>query len=149
MSDPNKAAVYAAEKQVRRILDRQHDYPVIELAGSSIVVPVERKFGRLCDIDTYLGLVCGVLEMKPPAVRERKGQQFAHYQRRDHTIAIPTLTRWAMRELVVLHELAHARTAGGHGREFVREFADLARRFMGPEAGLILTILLSDNGAWP
>lgn len=143
--DSQRQRVYDAEDQFGRILDRQYDYPIIEIAGSKIIVPLERKFGQLANIESYVTQVCKYLGMEPPKVRERRGQTKAHYEQ--GTIAIPLLDRWAMREMVVLHELAHARTFGeNHNWRFCQEELSLVERMMGIEASFILKILMMENG---
>ena len=68
----------------------------------------------------------------------RRGVTAAHYERRPTTargVAVPDgRTRWALRELVVLHEIAHhlCDAEPPHGPEFVATFCDLAGRRDGP-----------------
>ena len=54
-----------------------------------------------------------------------------------------------MRELVVLHELAHHLAAGtgpAHGPQFVATFCDLAAAVMGPEVGHVLRVVYTKEG---
>jgi putative metallohydrolase (TIGR04338 family) len=51
-----------------------------------------------------------------------------------------------MRELVVLHELAHARTPGNHDWRFCQEELSLVEKMMGIEASFILKIIMMENG---
>jgi putative metallohydrolase (TIGR04338 family) len=54
-----------------------------------------------------------------------------------------------MRELVVLHELAHHLDSGGgpaHGPAFVATFCELAAAVMGPEVGHVLRVVYSKEG---
>jgi putative metallohydrolase (TIGR04338 family) len=68
-----------------------------------------------------------------------------------NTIAVPTHRvggRWAMRELVVLHELAHHLSGGAdHGAEFVTVLLCLVAELVGAEAGFLLRSALLDAGA--
>jgi putative metallohydrolase (TIGR04338 family) len=54
-----------------------------------------------------------------------------------------------MRELVVLHELAHHLTPDdpGHGAQFVGALLTLVAEIIGPEAALVLQAALHENGA--
>jgi putative metallohydrolase (TIGR04338 family) len=78
----------------------------------------------------------------------------AHYER-PGTIAVPPAGRWAMRELVLCHELAHHLTfhsAGGghdpgHGRAFVDTYVSLVGLVIGAEVGLLLRAGLDQAGA--
>lgn len=141
MRDLQRERVYQAEFRLREILDRQYDFPTIEIAGSTLVVPLEQKFADLLSMQCYVSaLAPGV------RVRERKGQARAHYH--DGEIAIPTIRRWAMREVVLLHEIAHHRTRGdAHGPRFVGEFIELLSDLIGPEAGLLFRIFINDHDA--
>jgi len=149
--DTQTSKVYAAENEFRQVLDRQYDYPIIELAGSRIVVPLERKFGQLENIQRYVDQVCYIMGIaRAPHVRERKGQTIAHFEYLKNQIAIPTLDRWAMREVVVLHELAHAMSdlEENHGQQFMINMLDLVEKMMGDEARLMLTIMFHERGAF-
>lgn len=136
---------YEAEFLLRDILDRQHDAPTIKIAGSTINVPIERRFADVPSMQRYTDRV---LPDAGITVRERKGQAKAHYLAATREIAIPVLrvhdrrTPWAMRELVLLHECAHHGTTDLHGPEFQERFVDLTTQHMGPEAGFLLRILL-------
>ena len=107
--------------------------------------------------------VCAVLELAwvrrrwqraatPIVVRERAGQSRAHYERSPAVIAVP-LHRdgqaWALRELVVLHEVAHHLAAGAepaHGRDFTGRMVDLVGGVVGEEAALLLRVTLLESG---
>ena len=54
-----------------------------------------------------------------------------------------------MRELVVLHEIAHHLDDGAgaaHGPEFVATFCELAAVVMGPEVGHVLRVVYAKEG---
>lgn len=116
--DSQRSRVYEAEALVRRIFDRAGQFPMVQVAGSTITIPMERKFGSVASVQTYLDLL-GALPWvrqrwpaatRPVLVRARAGQQRAHYEPVGAVVALPTPARglsWAMRELVVLHEYAH------------------------------------------
>lgn len=115
--------------------------------GSSITLPVERKFGDLDGVRRYLREVrareWGYPQTPEPRVRLRKGQHRAHWS--DDVIALPDgigQAGWAMREVVVLHEYAHHVTwhvhgSRGHGGEFQQVYSGLLEDAIGPEAALV------------
>ena len=55
---------------------------------------------------------------------------------------------WALRELVVLHEIAHHLVDSDppHGPEFVATFCELAAAVMGPEAAHVLRVVYAREG---
>lgn len=121
---------------------------LVEIGGSSITLPVERKFASLETIQSYVDMVLALPTIReqfpraksPVRVRRRKGTKFAHYEMGE--IAIPmVLGSWACREIVVLHELAHHLTIGdGHGSRFRRAFCKLLEVAMAPEVSFALQI---------
>jgi putative metallohydrolase (TIGR04338 family) len=90
--------------------------------------------------------------VQPLRVRARRAATAAHYESRDGagTIAVPdrNTADWAMRELVVLHEVAHhlCQVPPPHGPEFVATFATLAELVMGPELGHVLRVVFAKEG---
>ncbi len=85
------------------------------------------------------------------AVRPRRGVTAAHYERAGDGagIAVPEgRTTWALRELVVLHEIAHHLCAAEppHGPEFVATFCELAAVVMGPEVAHVLRVVYAKEG---
>jgi putative metallohydrolase (TIGR04338 family) len=85
-------------------------------------------------------------------VRARRAATAAHYENRDGTgvIAVPDHrdADWAMRELVVLHEIAHhlCDVAPPHGSQYVTTLCTLAELVMGPEAGHVLRVVYAKEG---
>ena len=84
-------------------------------------------------------------------VRPRRGVAAAHYERDDAgaTIAVPQgRAVWALRELVVLHEIAHHLDGGDppHGPAFVDTFCELAGVVMGPEVAHVLRGVYAKEG---
>ncbi len=87
--DRQRAKVYDAENLVHRIFDRSAEFPVVEVAGSRLTLPVERHFATLESVQAYVDAVVGSVAVRtrwprahvPVAVRERSGQQQADYQR--------------------------------------------------------------------
>ena len=86
----------------------------------------------------------------PVAVRRRRGVAAAHYELIDGTavIAVPERDTWALRELVVLHELAHhlSHADPPHGPDFVAAHIELCTAIMGPEVGLVLRMVYAKEG---
>ncbi len=123
------------------------------MLGVPLTLPPEARFGSVDSVQAYVDRVLGPGEVR---VRARAGATGAHYERgadRRPTVAVPAGRdgAWALRELVVLHELAHHgapsdAAAAAHGPEFTAAFVDLAARVMGPEAGLALRIVYAESG---
>lgn len=162
--DAQRAQVYAAEQLVRRVFDRaaQSGCHTLDLHGSRLTLPIERRFASVESIQAYADAVLALGWLRaewpraevPVFVRPRNGQARAHYERATATIAIPPYEgnrAWAMRELVVLHELAHHLesdpAAPAHGPRFVHRYAQLVTEIVGPEAGLLLRSSMHSEGA--
>jgi putative metallohydrolase (TIGR04338 family) len=84
-------------------------------------------------------------------VRARRGATAAHYENSDGAAAIAVPDRratWALRELVVLHEMAHhlSDAEPPHGPEFVATFCELAEAVMGPEVAHVLRVVYAKEG---
>lgn len=162
--DAQRAKVYAAEQLVRRVFNRaaQTGCQALDLHGSHLTLPIERRFASVESIHAYCAAVLALDWVRsawrraevPVQVRARNGQTRAHYERRAATIAIPPYEgnrAWAMRELVVLHELAHHlepdAAAPAHGAGFVSRYVRLVSEIIGPEAGLLLRSTFHSEGA--
>ncbi len=165
--DTQRSRVYAAERFVRTLFDRaaQHNSPTIDFFGESITLPPEGRFASVGSIQRYvdevlaLSAVAGIRPgVGPVRVRARRAATAAHYERRlaenaaeTAVIAVPERLSadWAMRELVVLHEVAHHLSdpdAAAHGPAFVATFCALAAAVMGPEAGYVLRVVYAREG---
>ncbi|MGY2063581.1 TIGR04338 family metallohydrolase, partial [Nocardia gipuzkoensis] len=90
----------------------------VELHGSQITLPIERRFASVESVQNYADRVLALNWVRaqwdraaaPVTVRSRAGTTAAHYESDRAVLAVPLHTRgsaWALRELVVLHELAH------------------------------------------
>ena len=158
--DTQRSKVYAAEEFVRTLFDRagEHGNRVVDFFGAQLTLPPEGRFASTESVQRY---VDDVLEMAvvrerwpgrgPLAVRARRGVTAAHYERADDGagIAVPEgRTTWALRELVVLHEIAHHLCAAGppHGPEFIATFCELAGAVMGPEVAHVLRVVYAKEG---
>ncbi len=160
--DRQRTRVYEAEALVRRIFDRSAEYPVVDVAGSHVTLPPERRFASLVSVQTYLDAVLAlrwVIARWPRAgvpvlVRARAGQGRAHYERSPPNIAVPlheSGRAWALRELVVLHELAHHLAddadESAHGPDFTGRMVELVDGVVGTEAAFLLRVTLLESGA--
>ena len=147
MTDNEKQATYEAEFILRDMLERGGR---VKMHGTVITLPVERKFGSLEHIKIYVDHVLkSYPEAGPCAVRQRRGNRFAHYESGTIAINDPEYGKpgWAMREIVVLHEVAHHLARGdGHGSKFRGAFVHLVTEFIGPEVGWLLSCGFMDNG---
>lgn len=158
--DWQKPRVYESEWLVRRVLDTGG---TVEICGSTMTLPPEIKFGDLASIERYVRHVeaqdwyqRAFPDVTPLAVVERRGRSTAEKQRQPHAhyqcgaIHIPVTTwsrgDWAMRELVVLHEIAHHLSARDyHGPAFAGAFIYLVTHAVGPEAGFLLADAMRGN----
>lgn len=164
--DRQRAKVYEAENLVHRIFDRSVDFPQVDIAGSRLTVPVERHFATVESVQAYVDAVLGARSVRTRwsrsevrvTVRARHGQQQADYQRLTSVIAVPVRRTtssghvggpWALRELVILHELTHHLAEDDeepHGPEFTARLIALAADVIGEEAGFLLRTTMWDNG---
>ena len=160
--DSQRSRVYAAEDFVRTLFDRaaEHGSPTVEFFGTQLTLPPEGRFASVESVQRYVDDVLalpGVRQQWPevsaPRVRPRRAASAAHYENRDGAgvIAVPDrdTAGWAMRELVVLHAVAHhlCRALPPHGPEFVATICTLAELVMGPEAGYVLRVVYAKEGA--
>lgn len=159
--DSQRAKVYAAEDFVRTLFDRaaEHGSPVVEFFGTHLTLPPEGRFGSVASAQRYVDDVLALPSVRqrwpgvsPLRVRPRRAATAAHYESRDGagTIAVPDrdTADWALRELVVLHEVAHhlCRAEPAHGPEFVATICELAELVMGPELGHVLRVVYAKEG---
>lgn len=156
--DDGRAALYAAERMAHFVFDAPGT--TARLGGVSVTVPPEARFASVESVDAHVARVLARPSLRerfpraaePVTVRARRGPVSAHYEPGPPAvIAVPEDRdgRWALRELVVLHELAHHLDDGDgppHGPGFVATLVDLVGDVIGPEAALIYRIVLSENG---
>lgn len=147
------SAVYAAEHQWSAVLDRGG---LVNFHGSHIHVPLQRRFADLPSVQRYVDAVLAldsIREEFPNAgavrVRQRRGQDKAHYEPSTATMAIPLADKALARESAVLHELAHHLSASKglpatptgtrwHGAEFREAMLALVGAVLGEPAALLL-----------
>lgn len=160
--DAQRSRVYAAEEFIRTLFDRaaQHNSRAIDFFGTPITLPPEARYASVESVQRYVDQVLAlpaVAQQWPDRgqvrVRARRAAAAAHYERTADgggVIAVPPRLHddWAMRELVLLHEVAHHLCVAGpaHGREFTATFCDLAAAVMGPEAGHVLRVVYAKEG---
>ncbi|MGB3371186.1 MAG: TIGR04338 family metallohydrolase [Rhodococcus sp. (in: high G+C Gram-positive bacteria)] len=162
--DSQRSKVYEAETMVRTMFDRadERDLRTVQILGSTLTLPIERKFASVDSVQRYVDSVLAlnwVRQTWPEAgtvvhVRERSGPTASHYERDTRTIAVPLHRRneaWALRELVVLHELAHHLEPddsdfSSHGGQFVDRFVTLVGEIIGHEAGFVLRATMHQTG---
>jgi putative metallohydrolase (TIGR04338 family) len=147
--DSQKSKVYAAEFRLRDLFDTAEliGNREVELDGIRLVLPPEAKYASVESVQWYCDTVLGLVGCtRPVRVRERRGTAHAHYQAGE--IAVPVHgDRWALREIVVLHELAHHLSTGeAHGPVFVATLAGLLGRVMAPEVELAYRVLCGHAG---
>lgn len=158
--DTQRAKVYAAEDFVRTLFDRadEHGNRAVEFFGTNLTLPPEARFASVDSVQRYVDdvLALGAVRERWPdvaqlSVRPRRGLTAAHYERGDDgaAIAVPERrTTWALRELVVLHEIAHHLCDADppHGAEFVTTLCGLAEVVMGPEVAHVLRVVYAKEG---
>jgi putative metallohydrolase (TIGR04338 family) len=159
--DTQRAKVYAAEEFVRTMFDRaaEHGSPTVEFFDTQLTLPPEGRFGSVASVQRYVDDVLALPAVRqhwpavsPLRVRARRAATAAHYENHDGAgiIAVPDrdTADWAMRELVVLHEVAHhlCQAQPAHGREFVATMCTLTEVVMGPELGHVLRVVYAKEG---
>jgi putative metallohydrolase (TIGR04338 family) len=154
--DSQRQRLYDAEHLLAHLYTTavQIGNPVISVAGVTLTLPPEAKFGSVESVQSYVDRVRALPSLAhhpragiPVTVRARNGDRKAHYENARATIAVPDgRNRWAMRELVVLHELAHHLAWGdGHGSRFAAAYLDLLGAVLGPETELAQRILFDQH----
>ena len=159
--DSQRAKVYAAEQFVRIMFDRaaEHGSPSVDFFGAQLTLPPEGRFAAVASVQRYVDEVLALPAVRrqwpnvePLRVRARRAATAAHYENRAGagTIAVPDrdTADWAMRELVILHEMAHhlCQTTPPHGPDFVATMCTLTELVMGPELGLVLRVVYAKEG---
>ena len=131
----------------------------MEFFGTQLTLPPEARFGSLDAVQRYVDDVLALPAVRmqwndvaPPRVRARRAATAAHYENRAGAgvIAVPDRNDadWAMRELVVLHEITHhlCDVQPAHGSQYVTTLCTLAELVMGPEVGHVLRVVYAKEG---
>jgi putative metallohydrolase (TIGR04338 family) len=154
--DNQRSRVYAAEEAWALRLDAARlGARRAVVAGSAVTLPAEVRFGTLADAQRYADAHTSAHAdgLPPVLLRERQGQAAAHYEP-PGTIALP-LPRygepWALRETVLLHELAHhacfhATGAVDHGPSYTGCMLELVAQVLGEEAAFALRVEYGEHG---
>ncbi|WP_330184280.1 TIGR04338 family metallohydrolase [Nocardia sp. NBC_01503] len=162
--DSQRSQVYDAEMLVRGVFERADEFGsrTVEVLGSQVTLPVERKFASVESVQSYADRVLALnwvaaqwkQALVPVIVRARSGAKAAHYEADDAVLAVPLHVHgkaWALRELVILHELAHhldpdRSGTAPHGPEFCGRYIELVDGVIGPEAALLLRTTMYSCG---
>ncbi|AZG48173.1 TIGR04338 family metallohydrolase [Gordonia insulae] len=160
--DAGRSRLYEAERMVLQMFERPGVGRTVRIAGTEVTLPVEARFASVDSVSDHVDRVLAMPAVRARftragesvGVRERQGHRSAHYHRTASgtaEIAIPSSSegRWALRELVVLHELAHHLDDSGgpaHGRGFVDTLIDLVAAVLGPETGFVYRVVFGDSG---
>ncbi|MFD3706521.1 TIGR04338 family metallohydrolase [Nocardia sp. NPDC058658] len=161
--DSQRAKVYDGEQLVRGVFDRAEEFGhrTVDIYGSQLTLPVERRFASVESVQSYVDKVLALNWVRahweraavPVRVRARGGAAAAHYEPANAVLAVPLhtgSTAWALRELVVLHELAHHLSPDSaeapHGPEFCTRYVELVDGIIGPEAALLIRTTFAGCG---
>ncbi len=157
--DTGRSRLYEAERLVHRMFDRAGSARTVQIAGTELTLPIEALFSSVESVRSYVERVLAMNSVRqrfprasePVTVRASGGHRAAEYRRDIGEIAIPDSRegRWALRELVILHEMAHHLddgTGSAHGRGFVVTLTDLVGAVLGPEAAFVYRVVLTDSG---
>ncbi len=148
---------------MRGVFDRAEEFGhrTVEVYGSQLTLPVERRFASVESVQSYVDKVLGLNWVRAQwgraavgvRVRARRGAAAAHYESEAAVLAVPLhtgSTAWALRELVVLHELAHHLSPdeleAAHGPEFCSRYCELVDGVIGPEAALLIRATFAGCG---
>ncbi|TIC87471.1 TIGR04338 family metallohydrolase [Nocardioides sp. GY 10113] len=160
-TDPDRWAAYAAEDRLAAWLDTlTPERAEITVDGRTFRPETEPRFtdpdaaGRYVDrVLAHLrerGKQYGGREAVPVAVRPRRGNRAATYSLSTATIAVPPFERggrWALRGLVVLHEIAHhLHGEDGHGPAWRGTFVRLLEDIGSPVTAELLQHAYAEEG---
>jgi putative metallohydrolase (TIGR04338 family) len=158
--DAQRARVYRAEDAWAARLDAaRQGAGLATVGGSRVLLPAERRFGTLETAADYarrvlalpaLTSVFGIVGV--PELRVRAGVRAAHWEA-PGVIALPVPRHgepWALRETVLLHELAHhaGETTGrcaAHLAPYPAVMLLVVAAVLGPEAELTLRVAYGDE----
>ena len=159
--DGQRSRVYRAEDAWAARLDAARQGAVLAtVAGRPLVLPGERRLGSLAAAADYLarvlalpGVVAAAGTVEPPVLRPRRGARAAHWEP-PGTIAVPVPAHGeplALRESVLLHELAHHVAVAGdladrHEAPFPAVVLLLVRAVLGEEAAFALRVDYGHEG---
>lgn len=152
-------AAYRAEWSLDFLLSNAtEESRTATIGGATVVIPNEYKFGHIDTIRDYVNRVIdrvnADLGTNHGHVTVTEGRKTlckkAYYINGNITVPQRDKGEWAWRQTVVLHEVAHHLTPWhGHDSVFTGMLAYLFDEFIGPEAGFMYRVLLSNEGINP
>jgi len=154
VTDRQRARVYAAEDAWGLRLDAARRGALrATVAGSSLVLPAEVRFGTLAAARAYADDLVRRQGLPPVVLRQRRGHARAHWEP-PGTVALPLPRHgepWALREAVLLHELAHHAAfhregVTDHGSSYVTTMLQLVTEAMGEHAAFALKVDYAEAG---
>lgn len=149
MADEEAAAVYAAHRELRRLLalaDESEMRRVPWYHGAYLTMPIELRFHNVAAVRRYVNALIAAERTPPVAVHPKWDANSAHYWPASQAIFLPEDEPggdWTMRQIPVLHEFAHhvewsRHGTSGHGEVFREILLDLVERHAGEECALVL-----------
>lgn len=141
---------YSVEFRVRRWMDLAEDGEV-RVFGGVWHPEAEVKFTDVDDVQRYVDRVLAHIRCpRPITVRQRRGARFAHYEA-GGVMAVPPRHLggdWALREIVILHEITHHLVGCrcGHDGAFARAFVNLLSDTGHPVLARMLEIACWEGG---
>ena len=158
--DSQRSRVYRAEDAWGARLDAaRRGARFATVGGSALLLPEERRFGDLAAARTYVrgvlaapAVVAALGRLAVPELRECRGGRAAHWEP-PGTIAVHVPRHgepWALREAVLLHELAHhaGRLAGltpHHAAPFPALVLLLVEASLGDQAAFALRVAYGEE----
>jgi putative metallohydrolase (TIGR04338 family) len=158
--DAQRGRVYRAEDAWAARLDvARRGAPLATVGGSALLLPSELRFGTLAAAAAYAESVLDLPavvtlggRLPVPELRPRRGQRSAHWEP-PGVIALPVPRHgepWALRESVLLHELAHhvGESTGlttGHSAPYPAVLLVLVQAALGEEAAFALRVAYGEN----
>ena len=161
--DGQRAKVYDAEHLVHRIFDRSEKYPTVDVAGSRLTLPVERRFASSTRCRTTW-TACWRSAGSAPNGRGppcRCGSASGSATRRRTTSAPPPSSQspvtartrrghcaswWCCTSSPTISPTIRDRAEPQHGGEFVDRLLILVDGVVGPEAALLLRVTMLESG---
>ena len=158
--DAQRARVYRAEDAWAARLDTaRRGAALATVGGSAVLLPAEVRFGALAAASSYAEFVLSRPRvvalggrLPAPELRPRRGQRAAHWES-PGVIALPVPRHgepWALRESVLLHELAHhvGETTGltsGHRPPYPALLVEIVQAVLGVEAAFALRVAYGEE----
>ncbi|MDX6199380.1 MAG: hypothetical protein QOJ79_2531 [Actinomycetota bacterium] len=158
--DAQRARVYRAEDAWAARLDAaRRGAALATVGGSGVLLPAEMRFGSLSTASSYAesvvalpAVVAVASRLTAPELRPRRGLRAAHWEA-PGVIALPVPAHgepWALRESVLLHELAHhvgerGGISTGHRAPFPAVVLLLVQAVLGEEAAFALRVAYGEE----